>query len=192
MKKLLLVSIFIATTSSAMSAETLTWNGDFRLRNDYIDQKNNTVVTGDKLKSNTLRMRARLGAVAQPTDDVKFEARVATGKGGTSTNQTLADSANKNGNYEFNLDRALLSYTGIQSTTLAGGRMAVPFAVVGGSEIVWDADENLDGLSAAYKITLGSSELMLNAGSFQVLQSKSSTGKEQTQLLHLEEAISKY
>ncbi|MFA6238008.1 MAG: putative porin [Bacteriovorax sp.] len=184
MKKLLIVSCFAAATASTAMAEGLIWSGDFRLRDDYINQKETPVVSGEKLKSNTLRLRARLGAIATPTEDVKFEARLATSKGGTSTNQTLADSANKNGNYEFNLDRAVVYYTGINSVVLSGGRMAVPFVVVGGSDMVWDGDENLDGLTAGYKTTLSSTDLMLNLGSYQILQTKTATGKESNLLAY--------
>lgn len=183
MKRLMFVSC-LATISSAAMAEGLVWSGDFRLRDDYINQSKVPVTAGEALKSNTLRLRARVGAVATPTEDVKFEARLATSKGGTSTNQTLGDSANKNGNYEFNLDRAVVYYSGINSVVLSGGRMAVPFVVAGGSDMVWDSDENLDGLTAAYKTTLNATDVMVNFGSYQILQTKSATAKESNLLAY--------
>ncbi len=181
MKKLLIVSVLAASSSVAMSAEGLKWSGDFRFRNETNDQKG--VSTADKEKYNTQRLRLRLGLAAQITEDTKVETRIATGTGGTSTNQTFAETTStptnpSNGNYFIALDRANLSYTGFSSTTLNAGRMAVPFLVVGGSEMIWDADENLDGLHANYSTKLAGADLMANFGSFNIAQTKVATVKE--------------
>lgn len=175
MKTFISYTLLSAIFSLSLSAEEIKWSGDLRLRDDYINQKSTPVKAGDKLRSNTLRLRARLGAIAKPTDDLKVEMRIATGKGGTSTNQTLGDSSGKNGNYEFNLDRAVLSYSGLSSVLISGGRMAVPFSTVGDSNLVWDGDENLDGLSAKGSVKILNADIILNIGSFEILQSKTTS-----------------
>lgn len=179
MKKLLIVSVLAATSSVAISAENLIWSGDFRFRNETLDQK---VSATEKEKSNTQRLRLRLGLAAQVTEETKVETRIATGTGGTSTNQTFGDSApsTANGNYSILLDRANLSYSGFHSTNLTAGRMGVPFMVVGGSELIWDADENLDGLHANYSTKLSGLDLIANIGSFTLAQTKSLTLSEAT------------
>lgn len=175
MRTLSILAVF-STLASVAQAESISWNGDFRFRNEWIDQKASSssqrIVTTEQEKSSTQRLRLRLGAGAQITEDTKIEARIATGPGGTSTNQTVAESGDNNGNYSIKLDRANVTYTGIESLTLGAGRMGVPFTMVGGADIIFDSDFNIDGLSANYKNTFGSVDFAANAGSFAIRQTK--------------------
>jgi hypothetical protein len=129
------------------------------------------------------RMRARVGVKAKPTDDTTIEFRLATGAGGTSTNQSFGDGT-ANGtrtaargmkNYAINLDRAWFKYAPIESMWVAGGRMSNPFIVVGDNDLIWDADLNYDGLVLAHDCKMGSLTLFGRLGEFILEEAKDST-----------------
>jgi hypothetical protein len=175
MKMLSILSI-LAIAPTITFAEAITWTGDFRFRHERIDQQSNTT---HYEKYNQERFILRLGAASKPAENVAIEARLATGTGGTSTMQTFNDTtANSNKNYDFKLDRANLVYTAVENLDLTAGRMAVKFNMAGGSDMLWDADENLDGLHLGYSYNLGSFDLGLNVGSFQIVQDRTKLAKE--------------
>lgn len=177
MKKILALAVLSLSASAAM-AEGMTWSGDLKFRHERYDQKASTT---DYSKYNQERLAFRLGFLAAPVESVKVEARLATGSGGTSTNQTLGETnATATKNYDFKLDRANAAYEAYENLVLTAGRMGVKYYMVGGSDMLWDGDVNLDGLHAGYKLELGSMELMLNAGSFEIVQLKTIAAKEST------------
>lgn len=175
MKKLMLATIVVSVPVVSF-AQSLTWNGDFRFRHERYDQKSNTT---HYEKYNQERMNLRLGATAKPTEDVSVEARLATGTGGTSTLQTLSDTtANANKNYDIKLDRANIVYTPMEKLDLSFGRMGVKFEMAGGSDMLFDSDLNLDGAHVGYLQSLGSVDLGLRLGSFQIVQDRTLNAKE--------------
>jgi hypothetical protein len=116
--------------------------GDLRMREESVE---NESATG-KNQYDQLRLRARLGIKAQINDTLKTEFRMATGSGGTSTNQTLSDTKN----YDFKLDRAFFTYTPHETCYLKGGRTDNPFILVGDNSLLFDSDLNFDGASTGY------------------------------------------
>jgi len=175
MKKLIALAL-VSAASSAVMAEGITWSGDFKYRYERNDQK---VDATKNQKYNQERMALRLSALATPVENVKVEARLATGTGLTSTNQTTGVSASAGQNYDFKLDRANVAYEMMEKLVLTAGRMGVKYQTAG-SDLLWDNDVNLDGLHLGYKLSLGDVELMTNLGSFQVIQTDTLNGKEAT------------
>ncbi|HSW12136.1 MAG TPA: putative porin [Solimonas sp.] len=90
-----------------------------------------------------LRMRARLGVLANVSDEVTAGLRFATGNttNPVSTNQTLGGDFNK---LSFTVDRVYLNYRPTPKQSYWGGRMANPWL---STELVWDDDLSFDGLA---------------------------------------------
>lgn len=107
-----------------------------------------------------LRLRARLGLVAEIASNVRAELSLATGSTSNpvSTNQTLGADFNK---VSLLLDRAAIAYRPTAALTFTAGRFANPFA---STELVWDADLNLDGLATRFELW----DTFLTVGAFPV------------------------
>jgi Putative porin len=175
MKRLMTLAL-VSAASTAVMAEGITWSGDLKYRYEKNDQK----VDATKYeKYNQERFSLRLSAMASPVESVKIEARLATGTGATSTNQTTGVAASAGQNYSFLLDRANLAYEMAEKLVLSAGRMGVKYQT-SGSDLLWDNDVNIDGLHLAYKYGMGDVELTASAGSFQVVQTDTLNGKEAT------------
>ncbi len=143
MKKTLFILTFIAGFSASAQTEIKTsLSGDIRVRHEANEEENSV----GKDNYDRLRLRARLGLKAQINDKLTSEFRLATGEGGTSTNQTLSGTKN----YEFRLDRAFLKYALNEMFFLRAGRADNPLVQVGENNMLFDADLNLDGASASY------------------------------------------
>ena len=152
-------------------------SGDFRVRGEasFFDNSNvdyDTFQYFDVVKANAggdyttgpintqvdrqrLRERARLALDARVTDNVRATFRLTTGNttDPVSTNQTLG---NYGGRYSVVFDQSYLKYDftnfeGYDFLSLLGGRMPNPFV---GSELVWDADLNFEGVAATYRSPL--------------------------------------
>ncbi len=173
MKRLMTLAL-VSAASTAVMAEGITWSGDFKYRYERNDQK---VDAAKYEKYNQERFALRLSAMASPVESVKIEARLATGTGLTSTNQTTGTTAGQN--FDFKLDRANVAYEMAEKLVLSAGRMGVKYQTAG-SDLLWDNDVNLDGLHLAYKYGIGDMELTASAGSFQVVQTDVLNGKEAT------------
>lgn len=120
--------------------------GDFRLRGE------STINRDDKRDSHRARIRMRLGANYQLSEDLLVGARLVTGSGDDpkSTHVTLGDGFK---DFEVNLDRAFLTYQ--PDWALGGwataGKFANPFRqnpVYG--ELVWDGDVQPEGAVLGY------------------------------------------
>ena len=99
-----------------------------------------------------MRIRARLTAVADITDNFQAEFGIASGgtSGPTSTNVALGQGADKSGSY-FNrynvtLDRAAIQYKSDTGVSVFAGRFRNPFMK---TELVWAEDLRMDGLVAS-------------------------------------------
>ena len=132
-----------------------TWYGDIRLRYQRnIFPAGNTplatlqaygptsLVTDSSVDQNLTRVRARLGAKIQVSDNVVANVRFATGNLTTpvSTNQTEGMS----GNYQTLLDLAYLQATPYSWLRLTGGRFENPFFH---TDLVWAPDLKFDGFA---------------------------------------------
>lgn len=136
---LVFISCFSAWSQSEVKTSVF---GDFRLRHEAIESEG---VTG-KDHYDHLRVRARLGVKSQVSDVLNTEVRLATGGGGTSTNQTFSGTKN----YDVKVDRAFFKYSFIENALLRGGRTESPFLSVGENSMLLDSDLNFDGASLSY------------------------------------------
>ncbi len=129
-----------ATPPSVLNS--VQWNGDLRYRHEMKNIESSTA----KTLRHYHRFQARAGLKAKPNERSEVEMRLATGTGGQSTQQTLGDS-NSFQNYTIKLDRAYFTYAPHEAMKFAGGRMKNFFLAGGGSDLLFDADLNFDGLA---------------------------------------------
>lgn len=116
--------------------------GDLRYRHEWVGQEGRPVTS-----YNQHRLRARFGLKTDLADDTQLEFRLASGPGRTSTNQTLGASSSAGRNYDFGLDRAAFHWRPSETFALHGGRVENLFWLPSGSDLLWDADLNFDGLA---------------------------------------------
>lgn len=141
-------------------ADKLTLKGDVRARFESIDEDGKD--TRDRA-----RLRARLGAYAQVSDEIDAAIGLASGSDDpVSTNQTLGDGFSSK---DVRLD---LAYIDLHPEALTGanillGKMKMPFIAV--NDLQWDGDLNPEGAALNYAAGINDSlKLLLNAGSFWV------------------------
>ncbi len=144
----------LLSSLSAGAAEVKV-GGDFRLRHEKIDKE------GSESRSRQ-RLRARLFAKSQVTEQLQVEFRIATGSEATSRNQSFDGGF---GAKEFNLDLAYFNYLrdGVQ---LTGGKIKNPFFRPGKSPLVWDSDVTLEGVNLKYSCEMGAMKYFAQAGEF--------------------------
>lgn len=127
-----------AQKSSESVKDRFNFSGDFRYREEYIDERG-------KEARNRNRVRLRLAAKAQVNDRLDVNMRLATGVDNpTSGNQTLDGGFSTK---DFGLDRAFFNYTLNDALTLSGGKMANPAYKAGKNQMIWDNDVNPEGLA---------------------------------------------
>ncbi len=138
--------------------ERLSWKGDFRLRTQ-IDKRDQAGV--NTLDRSRLRIRFRLGSTIHLYEDLDIGFRLVTGKVGdaTSSNETLDGGF---GSKSFNLDRAFFKWSP-RPFTLEGGKFKVPFMK---SELIWDSDVNVEGVSERFSHKSGNTYFELILGQF--------------------------
>lgn len=92
---------------------------------------------------NLLRLRARLGIIAKPAEQVTVGLRLATGSDNSpvSTNQTLGGGLSKK---EIWLDQAYVTLQPVSYAGLTLGRMPNPYFT---TDLVYDDDLNFDGVA---------------------------------------------
>jgi hypothetical protein len=154
------------------SARNWKWKGDLRLRNEYRNQE------GTGTARNRQRIRFRYGFEGKVSDQLKVNARIATGSSTTSaiangatspdpvsTNQSFDTNFGKVG---INLDLANLEYTPavpvVSQVKLIGGIMESPFWSVG--PLVFDGDLSYSGAAAKISQEMGPATLFANNGVF--------------------------
>ena len=126
-------------------AERVTLKGDLRYRHEQTrdDTLNASgVPTADRYRE---RIRARLNAQAQVTEDISVGIGFASGEGGDprSSNQTLGDVFARK---SLDLDLAYFDWSFAEWGHLVGGKMKQPFFKPGQS-LFWDDDVNPEGLA---------------------------------------------
>jgi hypothetical protein len=123
-----------------------TWSGDFRYRNETIDQE---YVSKNR---NRDRMRLRAGFVAKVNDTVKVAFQLTTSEPGAATsdggdkhsgNQTLTK---ENSRKPVFIDLAYAEWSPNQYLKLSAGKMKYPW-VRAGQSTMFDADVNPEGLA---------------------------------------------
>jgi len=150
----LLLLVLAPGTVKAQSApkwyDRLTVSSDFRVRSESFFQEEATART-------RLRVRMRIGIIAQLTDGFTFGARVATGTPGniTSTNVSLGSLDE----LSPRVDRSYLRWSPTKTVQVTAGKFGLPvWKATGGigSELVFDDDFAPEGLHQA--ITLFQAE----------------------------------
>jgi hypothetical protein len=138
------------------SANTIVGRGDLTRDPEAYDSNDNGSSTYNTTENyNRVRIRARLAAVADVTEDIQALIGIATGgtNGPTSTNTSLGQSSDKTdktgsyfNRYAVTLDRASIRYKGGYGVTVLAGRFNNPFMK---TDLVWADDLNMDGVAAS-------------------------------------------
>ena len=118
------------------------WKGDFRYRNENIDQEFTARAR------NRDRMRLRFGAVGRVNDDTKVELQLTTGENADarSPNQTLTDASSRKPVY---IDTAFVEWAPNDFVKVQAGKMRYPW--VRTSSYFYDGDVNPEGLAAFWQ-----------------------------------------
>lgn len=137
----------------------ITFFGDLRFRYEAIYGQQNALATADAAAAagalgnpltsrQRLRLRARFGARGQLGRDFEWGIRLATGSFADTiaANQTLTDFYNRK---PFGLDNAYLTWrpSAVPGLQVQGGKFETPWLR---TELTWDSDINVEGLSESY------------------------------------------
>ena len=133
----------IAQTKAGIGSwvSNLSMKGDFRYRNENIDQEYTTTRNRD-------RIRARFSVGAKVNDTVRAELGISTTEGGDprSPNQTLTDTNSRKGLY---LDLAYAEWQPHADWKFTAGKMKQPW-VRPGQSMFFDGDINPEGLAVGF------------------------------------------
>ena len=145
--------------SSGNSNEITDWNqlnasGPYDI-NKNTNKDNPYLLNRTKDRTNQLRIRARLGILADISENTTAGIRLATGSDNNpvSTTQTLGGGLSKKNIW---LDQAWVSYKFADWVTVTGGRFANPFV---STDMLFSNDLNLDGLAAQFTKTLSNTDV---------------------------------
>ncbi|HTY03062.1 MAG TPA: putative porin [Rhodocyclaceae bacterium] len=180
-------------------AEGMKWESDIRVRYQYdrFDRNNfsplqlssldDPITVGNSQNDNSrLRARLRFGMEKQMGDMTTVGFRVATGSltDPLSTNQTMGNSFDR---YALGVDKAYMTLQPATWLALTGGRMANPFL---GTDLVWHADLNFDGIAIAIKPQLADNvDAFFTTGVFPVMKlDPSPTSSAQSKWLYAYQA----
>jgi hypothetical protein len=151
----LVVLLLPGILSAADWTEKVKVKGNLRFRYDMIDVE-------DMDTRNRLRIRARFGIEAEPTDFLDVGLQLASGSGDpVSTNQTLDDIRLDLAYFDLHSKRA-------PGLNIIGGKLKNPFHKPGKTELIWDSDLNPEGLVFKYAGGSDKVEFFGNAGFFSV------------------------
>ncbi len=152
-KRLLIAVLGLLLIVGSLSAEgwadKIKVKGDLRYRFEWYGKE---VYDDDNLVGDTLdaryrnRVRARLGIVAKPEDNLEIGLRLATGSDDpASTNQTFDGAFTTKG---FHLDRAYFAWKPVDGLWLAGGKMSPRWQKA--TSAFWDGDLAVEGLALGW------------------------------------------
>lgn len=149
--------------------DSLTFRGDLRYRYEATQDDSKTDGHGDTFTRERHRIRARLGAEAVLSDELKAGVELSTGGADPlSGNQTLGDGFDKK---DIRLNLAYIDYALWNETThklhAVAGKMKNPFLVVA-DDLVWESDVTPEGLALKGQIGNDIGCLMAHAGYFWV------------------------
>jgi hypothetical protein len=130
------------TASGASSwTDRITLKGDFRFRQEGIDEQGNNT-------RNRTRVRARAAIVADVTNDVQVGLGFASGGDDpVSTNQTLGGGGSTK---DMRLDLAYFQWSGLENTSIVGGKFKNFLYKPGKSALLFDGDWNPEGIGLAW------------------------------------------
>ncbi len=165
------LSIFTPNVFSQTEKKGIELNGDFRFRHEMVRRESATPSTYHQQ-----RIRARLGAKAQPNEVTQIELRLSTAPGRTSTNQTLG--ATGLANFTLTLDRASFTLTAADSVRVVGGRMGNGFYLVGENDLIWDNDLNFDGLLLGVSHGLDAFTILFNVTHYWLAKNTTTNGAD--------------
>ena len=133
----------------------LRYEGDFFSTNngEFLNPASPSSILNSQVEQDRFRVRARLGATADLTDNVEAGVRLTTGDTSSSsspvsTNITMGNYFNK---YPVTFDLAYLKLTPTPGLILEGGRIANPWLF---TDLVWYRDLTFDGFAGLYTMKL--------------------------------------
>jgi hypothetical protein len=180
---LLLVSVWVGAPAEASWSDKVTLKGDFRYRNEYIDQQDKTV-------RNRWRFRARLMTAVEVTEDLDFGLQLASGSDDpVSTNQTVDNAFSSKGIW-LDLAYCDIHHHNLPGLSIMAGKMKNPYDTHEGFGLVWDGDLRPEGLAVKYAKDMESMKLMAAGGWFWI--DEVSSGEDDTFLFGGEEDIFLY
>ena len=131
----------LAAEEGSSWTDRMTWSGDFRLRQEGIDEEGSE-------DRNRGRFRTRFGFSADVSDDIKFVLRLATGGGDpTSTNQSFDDGFSTK---DIGVDMAYIDWSASDNVNVLAGKMKNPLFMPGKTGLVWDSDLTPEGFAVKY------------------------------------------
>jgi hypothetical protein len=152
-------------------------NGDLRYRyNQSQEDPNDT--------RRIQQIRARLGLKAEVNDSTKAVIRFATGTTGISANQTVGNPPGS-ARRAFDLDLAYIDWKFLEDADFMLGRTPNVFWSPYKTQTIFDADLTFEGAAASYKMKFGESNLIVNAGAFEVSENFLPPGKDQVDIFLL-------
>ena len=188
-KHLLPALLLLALPLAFASAETppaKTWvdklhiSGDLRYRHELTSEEVGTSAVKVRVPDrNRQRLRLRLGIQAQVNDDLDVITRFGTSTPTNGIGDPISTNQDLGGGFvekPFWLDRAYLDYHPLKQITARAGKFGVPFD---GTELLWDADLNLEGIAALPSVTLGKTDVYAGVGGFWAAERKSADGPDQ-------------
>jgi hypothetical protein len=160
--------VLFSTSSLAESVELPTWllhtkfGGDFRYRSESTDFEELSGGSTQSFTRHRHRIRFRLGMTSSPSDYTTVGFRLVSG--GTSSRSTNQDLAGSFSTKNFMLDRAYLDLHPCKNLSFIFGKAAVPFKST--SQLVWDSDLSIEGISSTLTGKLGTFAATVTAGGF--------------------------
>ncbi len=159
------VITFIGAQADILSTDNFSLYGDFRARveSDWNSQRSNGIERDDRTRA---RVRTRIGFNYDPTDYLRFGARLRTGSDDShqSPHITVLDFDNNDtGDADFNFDKWFVQLQGGPFKAWIG-RNSLNFWKQ--NEMFWDDDVTPVGLGASLSTELGATALTLNAGHY--------------------------
>lgn len=124
-------------------ADKISLKGDLRMRYENIDDETKTD------ERNRQRIRARLGVIAKPQDNLEIGLGLSTTDNNDprSSNQTTG---NGNSSKEFALDLAYFKWAAMQGLSVSGGKFQNVLYRPGQQGMLWDGDWNPEGFGLNY------------------------------------------
>lgn len=134
-----------ATPAPAASSwsDKVSMKGDLRMRYENIDDESKAD------ERNRQRIRARLGVIAKPQDNLELGLGLSTTDNNDprSSNQTIG---NGNSSKEFALDLAYFKWTALPGLSVSGGKFQNVLYRPGQQGMLWDSDWNPEGFGLNY------------------------------------------
>lgn len=129
----------------AFAQENFNWSGDVRYR---MTQNREDIDDTRRLQ----QLRVRLGLKADVNDKVQATVRLATGASAISTNQTMGDAGDPGmPRRSFGIDLAYIEWSFLPEGHLMAGRTPNPFWSPLKSQLVFDSDLNLEGVTGKWE-----------------------------------------